>query len=441
MKQRLQVAINTVQSDTQLESGSVALYVMNNKTGEIVFDHNGKVGMTPASAQKVITSAAAFHTLGKDYRYKTELAIAGEINNGTLDGNVYIIGYGDPSLGSWRYASTKEDVVINNWISSLANAGIKKIDGKVYVYDKNWGSQTVPAGWTWDDMGNYYGAGASAFNWRENQYDITLSSGKTGDAVKVVSTTPELFGNTFLNELKAGAAGSGDNAYIYRAPLQYEAFIRGTIPPNQRAFNISGSFPSAAYQLSHTFAAALQRKGFGEQLVGNDKLNNTITSLPATAKIIHTHVSPALDSLSYWFLKKSVNLYGEALVKTIAYEKKKPANTVEGLEIVEDFLKQAGVGKTAARLYDGSGLSPKNRVTAEALTKVMAFAQKQDWYKSFEAGLPDINNLPMKSGTMGGVKSFTGYSGDYIFAIIINNYNGSHASIQQKMWRVLDLLK
>lgn len=441
VSQRLRSAVSNLEADEQVKNGSVGLFLMSSKTGAVLFNHNGRTVMTPASAQKIITSAAAFHVLGKDYRYKTELAIDGKIDKGTLNGDVYIIGFGDPSLGSWRYESTKEDVVMKEWLDAIENAGIKKINGKLYVYDKNWESQTVPSGWTWDDMGNYYGAGASAFNWRENQYDIILSSAKPGDAVQVVSTTPQLYGNTFFNELKAGDAGSGDNAYIFRAPLQYEAFVRGTIPPYQRSFTISGSFPSVAYQLSHTFAAELQSKGFGEQLAGNDKLTTAIKSIPPGAKVIHTHLSPSLDSLSYWFLKKSVNLYGEAFVKTIAFEKTKKSNTNDGVEIVEEVLKLAGVGKTEARLYDGSGLSPKNRVTAEALTKVMAFAQKQPWYKSFAEGLPLINNLKMKSGTMGGVKSFTGYSGDYIFAIIVNNYSGSHADIQRKIWRVLDVLK
>ncbi|WP_207494270.1 D-alanyl-D-alanine carboxypeptidase/D-alanyl-D-alanine endopeptidase [Aridibaculum aurantiacum] len=439
ISQKLQSAVASFEADGQLRNGIVSLYVMNSKTGATVFNHNGRIGLTPASSQKVITSTTALETLGTGYRFKTELAHDGTIANGVLNGNLYVIGYGDPSLGSWRYASTKEEVVMNNWIKAIEAAGIKKINGKVIVYDKNWESQAVPDGWTYDDMGNYYGAGASGFNWRENQYDIKLSSGKPGDAVKVIGTEPMLFGNTFINELTAGPSGSGDNAYIYRAPGQFTAYLRGTIPPGQSSFTISGSMPNAAHHLSHAFSIVLASKGMGEAIAGMDEKADV--KLPAIIKVIHTHLSPPLDSLNYWFLKKSVNLYGEAFLKALDYEKKKVGSTSGGIDVVKKLHQANGIEETALRMYDGSGLSPKNRLTAEALTKAMQYARKQSWFSSFHDGLPDINGMRMKSGTMAGVKSFTGYSGDYIFAIIVNNYNGSHADIQRKMWRVLDVLK
>jgi serine-type D-Ala-D-Ala carboxypeptidase/endopeptidase (penicillin-binding protein 4) len=95
---------------------------------------------------------------------------------------------------------------------------------------------------------------------------------------------------------------------------------------------------------------------------------------------------------------------------------------------------------------DGSGLSPQNRVTAKALTDVMRYAHTRAWYPAFYAALPVYNGIRMKSGTIRGVKSYTGYvkskSGrEYAFAIMVNNFTGSASLINQKIFAVLDLLK
>ncbi len=114
--------------------------------------------------------------------------------------------------------------------------------------------------------------------------------------------------------------------------------------------------------------------------------------------------------------------------------------------VVKRFWKTHDIEPTAMNIIDGSGLSPANRVTPKALVKVMQFATTRPWFKSFYYSLPDINGIKMKSGSIGGVASYTGFikskSGvDYTFAIIVNNYNGSGTAIRKKMWAVLDLLK
>lgn len=97
-------------------------------------------------------------------------------------------------------------------------------------------------------------------------------------------------------------------------------------------------------------------------------------------------------------------------------------------------------------MMDGSGLSPQNRVTTNALVKVMQYARAQKWYASFLDALPEINGIKMKSGSIGGARSYTGYinaaSGkQYTFAFIVNNYDGSSSDVVRKMWKVLDVLK
>ncbi|HEX8357605.1 MAG TPA: D-alanyl-D-alanine carboxypeptidase, partial [Segetibacter sp.] len=185
---KLNEAVRNLEEDSQMKNAILGFYVVEQKTGETFYDKNAQVGLAVASSQKVITSGASLELLGINYRYKTTLAYDGKIENGTLTGDVYLTGTGDPTLGSWRYDGTKEQVVLNKWTAALLGSRIKKVTGYLTAYDKNWESQTTPGGWPWDDIGNYYGAGVSALNWRENQYDLKLKSGsKVGDKVSIVS--------------------------------------------------------------------------------------------------------------------------------------------------------------------------------------------------------------------------------------------------------------
>jgi D-alanyl-D-alanine carboxypeptidase/D-alanyl-D-alanine-endopeptidase (penicillin-binding protein 4) len=435
---RLDKAVKILEEDRQMKNGIIGFYVTD-YTGAVVYEKNAILGLAVASSQKVITSAASLELLGVSFRYKTNLAYNGTIDNGTLNGNIYIIGNGDPTLGSWRYGNTKEQVVLNKWIQSLKQAGIKKLNGNIIGYDKSWDSQSIPGGWIWDDIGNYYGAGASALNWRENQYDLIMKPGsKEGDKVDVLSIEPRLFGVNLTNELKTGKRESGDNAYIYLAPFSKNGFVRGTIPAGKNSFTISGSVPNPAAQLAFVVAEKMQQQGI--KVTPAEVINNVQQALPKVVNVL-TLWSPSLDSINYWLLRKSINLYGEALVKTLGYEKKNQGSTAAGLNIIKSFWKSNGVDTTALNITDGSGLSPGNRVTPAALVKVMQYARSRLWFSSFYNALPEINGIKMKSGSIGGVRSFTGYKGNYTFAIVVNNYNGSSEGIVRKMYKVLDVLK
>jgi D-alanyl-D-alanine carboxypeptidase/D-alanyl-D-alanine-endopeptidase (penicillin-binding protein 4) len=436
ISKKLKDAIKNLESDEQMQSGFVGFYVVKQKDGAVVLNENGSIGLPVASSQKVITSVASLEMLGADYHYKTILNYDGEIVNSTLDGNIYLSGFGDPTLGSWRYNTTKDNVILNKWIRAIEDAGIKQINGNILVSDNDWETQTIPGGWIWDDIGNYYGAGVAAINWHENQYDLKLRSGNKGDNVSIVSINPTLYGVTLNNELKAGKAGSGDNAYIYLPPYATIGFIRGTIPPGETAFTVSGSFPDPIRELIAVFTGELEKRGIE---VKQNKIERD--SKAASLTELSTHLSPSLDSINYWFLRKSINLYGEALVKTIGFEKKKEGSTEAGLNIIRSFWKERGIEPTSINMADGSGLSPTNRVTAEALVKVMQYARNQAYFSTFYNALPEFNEIKMKSGSMGGVRSFTGYVNGYTFAIVVNNYNGSSSEMIKKMYKVLNLLK
>ena len=145
--------------------------------GNKIFSLNPQYGLAPASTQKIFTAIAAFSLLGNDFTYKTEIGYNGKIDDGILKGDIIIKGYGDPTLGSWRYAQTKPDSILNFFTTAIKNAGIKKINGNIFLDDGVFNYNALPGGYIWDDMGNYYGSGIWAINWRENQYDLILKPG------------------------------------------------------------------------------------------------------------------------------------------------------------------------------------------------------------------------------------------------------------------------
>ncbi len=445
ISQKLDAAINKLQADSQFKHGIISLYVVD-KTGNVIYDKNSQTGLAPASCQKVVTAVTAFELLGKDYTYKTKLGYDGKIDSGILKGNIYVVGSGDPTLGSWRYSSTKENLVLANFNKAIKAKGILRLKGLVLGDDRLWGTQRIPDGWIWQDIGNYYGAGASALNWRENQYDLILKSGNNfGDPVQIKSTRPKILpGIHLINELTSAEKGSGDNAYIYLAPDADAGFVRGTIPVNEDSFVISGSMPDGGKLLASTiYKNIVPEKLYPDNNINYLKVKSKWNN-PDT--IFYTHTSPTLDSIMYWFLKKSINLYGEALVKTIGYEKAKNGSTDAGIKVVRNFWNDKGIERSSLKIIDGSGLSPANRVTTKALVTVMQYAKDQSWFSSFYYDLPEINGIKMKDGYINGVRSYTGYikskeGTGYTFSFIINNFDSSASTVREKMWKVLDLLK
>lgn len=451
IEQKLMTAVKQLEADSQLRHAIVGFAVADAKTGKLIFERNGETGLAAASTQKILTSIASLELLGKDFRYKTELGYDGTIRETTLTGNLFVRGYGDPSFGSWRYSSTRPEVIRKQFLQAMEKNNIRTIGNAVVIDDSRFDVQSLPDGWIWQDIGNYYGAGSGAVNWRENQYDLVLKAGdKPGDPVTILSNGLDALEKpALINELKTGERGSGDNAYIYLSPLGGFGYLRGTIPAGENNFKISGSVPFPSLYFGKELDSWLPRARTPDKyrVVAATHEQFTGGSIPLkNPTVIYTYYSPALDSINYWFMRRSINLYGEALIKTIAYEQTGTGSTDTGVRIVRDFWAQKGIDKSAINIIDGSGLSPQNRITANALVKALLFARSRPWYASFYESLPLYNGMKLKSGSIGGARAFAGYhtsaSGkEYVTAIIVNNYAGSSGEMVKKMYKLLDQLK
>jgi len=461
----LQDAYLKFENDSQLSNAISSLYVVNANTGEVIFDKNSKVGLPTASTLKIITAATAYELLGRNFRYETEFGYKGTVQQGNLKGLLYLVADGDPTFGSWRFASTKENVIIKNIQESLRKAGIKNdsLHPTHLVLDiSRYSDELYNDGWIWQDLANYYGVSSCALNWRENQFDAIITPGvRAGDEVKNIRLSPAYVERRLSTswEVKTGEKNSGDNSYFYLAPGEFgtEYFLRltGTIPAGVDSFVVSASHPNPVLYFTESLLSNPPQNDiekhslyslFGRLTYLRTNNSSFITGYSDKPSTLYKHFSPSLDSIIYWFLKKSINLYGEALIKTFAYQKNGFGETDKGVEIVKNFWKGKGIAPTELNIVDGSGLSPLNRVTTHAQVMVLKYARGQSWFNGYYNAFPEYNGMKMKSGTINGVKGFCGYQkskegNEYIFSFLVNNYNGPSSSLVQKMYKVLDELK
>ncbi|MBS7564017.1 D-alanyl-D-alanine carboxypeptidase/D-alanyl-D-alanine-endopeptidase [Mucilaginibacter sp. Bleaf8] len=448
LQQNLQTAFNRLQQDSQCKYASISLTVLDAQTGETVFTANPDMGLAPASTLKTVTSITAFNLLGKNYQYQTQLGYSGSIDaNGVLNGDVIIKGGGDPTLASWRWASTKENVILSRMVAALKQAGIKQVNGRIVGDDSLFDTQSVPDGWIWQDMGTYYGAGTSALCWRENSFDVKYQIGPVGSLVSVIRTVPDMPYFSFKSEVKSGPAGSGDQSYPYLPVGNKMMYIRGHYAVDKTKKTIGVALPDPAYDAAWRLSDTLKRIGINVTKEPESSITLTSRSepLPVQASSLTTIQSPVLSQIVHWLNRESINLYAEQLLKTLALQSHNTVSTQSGVETLQNFWKVRGIDVNSLRIYDGSGLSPGNRVTTSAVARILQSAVGQDWYPAFYESLPLYNNMKMKSGTIGGVVAYAGYQTHdgrrLCFSVMINNYNGSTTIMRQKLFKVLDELK
>jgi D-alanyl-D-alanine carboxypeptidase/D-alanyl-D-alanine-endopeptidase (penicillin-binding protein 4) len=449
LKQNLEKAYAHFEQDKQLNYGISSLAVINASTGELIFSKNGTTGLAPASTLKTITAATALALLGENFTWETILGYSGDIVQGTLTGDLILKGGGDPTLGCSRYAQTTKNVLFEKWINAIRQTGIKKINGRVLVDDRLFGTQTLPEGWIWQDIGNYFGAGASSVSWNENQFGLIFQpAATTGSPTKLLHSEPQIPYLKIINEVKTGEPGSGDNVYAYSAPYSDIIYLRGTYASDLKK-TILISIPDPAFEIAFRLQDTLKQLGIQTTNTPSTarRLIADHIQVADSCRIISVHQSPRLKQVIDPFNQKSINLYGEILIKTLAWKQGRTISTAEGVNIVKDYwTNKLGININAMNITDGSGLSPATRITTESIAKILASAKNEPWFNTLYQSLPINNNMKMKSGSIHDVLAYAGYqpnvNGTFLaFSFIINNYNGNTALIRQKMFSVLNTLK
>jgi D-alanyl-D-alanine carboxypeptidase/D-alanyl-D-alanine-endopeptidase (penicillin-binding protein 4) len=455
---KIQPALEVFISDTELKNASVSITVMEIETGSTIASYNSERSLIPASSLKTVTTATALSVLGVDYRYKTELQYTGSIDEvGTLHGDLYIKGYGDPTLGTeWLDQADDMPTVLAKFTAAVQAAGIKKIDGHVIGDGSFFPSSPVASTWQWEDMGNYYGAGAFGLNLHENWYWLDFQQNAQLDSTpQVKSVRPEVPVVFIENLVTSAPRGTGDNAYIYGAPFRHHVTIRGTIPVGSGTFTIKGSVPDAVLFTAHQVTERLKNAGI--EITGLPRSIFTPTN-EAERKIFYTHNSPELRDIVWEANHESVNLYCEVMLKTLGLTLKNNSDYDVAVDAVKEYWEAKGLRTDGMRLRDGSGLSSRTNVTSRQMAGILRLIAKDDtifpvFYESLSTGAEGtlkgmfkgtkaFTNIRAKSGSMTGVRSYTGYAkaanGKLLsFSIIANNFTCKSSLMRKKMEKLM----
>ncbi|WP_167619841.1 D-alanyl-D-alanine carboxypeptidase/D-alanyl-D-alanine-endopeptidase [Maribellus sediminis] len=452
-QQSFEKSLQDVLSKPEYQNASVGILVNDLESGKELFGLNAEKLLIPASTMKLITTASAIRILGDDYRFETNIGYTGKVNrNKVLKGDLVLTGGADPALGS-EYFQNHYFHFLQNWAQQVKNAGIEKIEGNLVLDASIYDSEKIPATWIWEDMGNYYGAGASAFTVYDNMFRITFRSPATvGSPTKIIATYPKIDGMTIKNEVLS-ANDKRDNAYVFGSPLDKTRVIRGTIPANRRAFTIRAAMQHPEVALAADLQQALLEKGIfisGEVLfesVDQRKLQN-----------IFIQESPTLAEITKVLNYESVNLFAEHFLKQLAVEKYGIGNREKGIELVKKYWQDKGLSADAIFMEDGSGLSHFNAVSPAFFVDLMTNMAND---KGFVASLPEAGEgtlysfskanfpgrtLQAKSGSMTRVRCYSGYlkadSGkQLVFSIMFNHFSGSHYNLTKEIEDLLLVLK
>jgi serine-type D-Ala-D-Ala carboxypeptidase/endopeptidase (penicillin-binding protein 4) len=456
-------AITKFTNDVDLSNAGISISVMDVQTGVMIASYNPDRVLTPASSMKVVTTGTALAVLSPDYVFKTEIQYDGLFNfqTGVLDGNIYLKGFGDPTLGSLEMANVANlNTVMSQFASAIDNVGIKKINGRM-VGDGSFfqGVDGIGTTWQWDDIGNYYGAGAYGLNINENYYFLNLQQVPLlGMQPKILGTDPFLPEVTFNNRLTSAATGTGDNSLIFTPPLNDESIVRGTIPIGSSIFKVKGSMPDPVFTAAYFLQQKLKtdyKTIFKKAAANFEDLNDPI--LPR--KTIYTQYSPKLSAIVDRTNLESINLYAETMLRTIGQTQSNTGTPSAGIDAVKNYWLSKGIDLKGFFMEDGSGLSARNAVSSKHLASILrAISNENTISATFYASLPKagetgtlknmfkgtkaVGKLRAKSGSMTRVRSYSGFvtranGKQWSFSIIVNNYTCSSSDIKLKLQELM----
>ena len=432
-----------------MRGASFSLVVKDVQEGRTVYCYDTDRLQSPASVLKTIATATALEILGEDYRYPTTLEYDGILESGTLEGNLYIKGSGDPSLGSSHFAPG-QNKFLSTWIAALQKAGIKHITGSVISDESIFDTEGVSIKWLREDMGNYYAPGSYGISIFDNMYKLSLQTGAAGTRPVLKGTEPDIPFIRFKNYLKA-APVSSDSAYIIGAPLDDVRYLYGVLPANREAYVLKGDIPDPALYLARYLTDQLQQKGIrvdGSPSCYRIEVEENRWKKGERKEIVTTY-SPTLREIASVCNHVSHNLYADALVKTVGLQYKPRRNEMissfgRGVQVVKEYWEKKGLDVFPLRMNDGSGLAPADKVSAGFMGELLVYmATESAVSDAFIASLPQagiegsVRNFlkgsklqgkaHLKSGGITGVRSYAGYitkdGKTYAVAVFSNNYS------------------
>ena len=443
------VPVKRLLQSPYLRGASFSLIVRDVQEGKTVYSYDTDRLQSPASVLKTVATATALEILGEDYRYPTTLEYDGTLKDGTLQGNLYIKGSGDPSLGSSHFAP-EQNKFLATWIAALQKAGIRHVTGSVISDESIFDTEGASIKWLREDMGNYYAPGSYGLSVFDNMYKLSLQTGAAGTRPALKGTEPDIPFIRFKNYLKA-APVSSDSAYIIGAPLDDVRYLYGVLPANREAYVLKGDIPDPALYLARYLTTQLQQKGIrvdGAPSCYRIEAEENRWKKGERQEIVTTY-SPTLREVASVCNHVSHNLYADALLKTVGLQYKPRRNEVvssfgRGVRVVKEYWEKKGLNVFPLRMNDGSGLAPADKVSAGFMGELLVYmATESAVSDAFIASLPQagvegsVRNFlkgsklqgkaRLKSGGITGVRSYAGYitkdGKTYAVAVFSNNYS------------------
>ena len=453
--------------------GAVVGVMVQDMSGHVVAQREAGRRMVPASNLKLITTGTALHALGPDFRFETGIGYTGEVDaDGTLHGDVYIVGGGDPTIGVADTVAVKPGALFWRWKSLLKDAGISRIDGRIIGDGRAYEGHLENQSWSYDDTGTYYGAGCNALSFYENAIDYAVSAGVEGEPVKVVQRYPETPWMHFGNLTSTGPKGTGNSLYLYTTDLAPYAEMRGTFAVDRKqklehfankygaltcAYYFWQNLRSTGWAISGGYAD-IDRGGYvrGRDFVPMDKAG--------TPKIAGKSESPVLSRIVRQTNVLSDNFYAEAMFRQMG-ERASGVAVYDSCRVaVTEVLESLVPGSLdGLRIEDGSGLSRLNTVSPAFLVDFLRAMTRSRGFNAFLASLPKpgegtvatlLPKLPaekkarvrVKSGSMDGVLCYSGYILDenknpkFVFSLMVNGATAKTAVLRDTLGALIETM-
>lgn len=427
-KELVDINVNTMMTDPVLKNATWGFVVYDPKTKKVISSYNENTPLVPASTTKLLTTETAMSMLGENYRWNTQLEYSGSVDeNGVLNGNLYIVGSGDPSLGTNKAGAWAYRDIISDFKEGLSREGIKKVNGDIIIQTALFKGNIskLPENVVWLENNNYY-----------------LPAG----------TTREINPANEKLIVKKSAGFSTEKKFFYVSPYNNQMVYADKYEGDGI---LTTKLPDAPAYLANTFRTTLVKGG----IPVTGKVTPKMTDAnPEGRKLISTYKSPTLGDIIYYTNQHSDNGLAEALLKTVGFQRLGDQTTESGRKVVTEHLKNEGFDMMGLNYIDGSGLSRSNNVTPISQVKFLTSLMDEKYYKTYFNSLPVggqsgtlkrmFNGLGngqvfAKTGTLNKVKTLAGYmktntGKTLVFSLMVNNYAGSVDMVKKRMEKILE---
>ncbi|MGE3277432.1 MAG: D-alanyl-D-alanine carboxypeptidase/D-alanyl-D-alanine-endopeptidase [Vicinamibacterales bacterium] len=446
-------------TDATVDHAQWAVHVYSLQHAETLYSLNAFQLMVPASTEKLFTVAAAAATLGWDYRYTTRILATGPVGaGGTLDGDLVVVGNGDPTINPrhperWR--------AFDDWAAALSARGIRIVNGRLIGDDRAFAEPGWGAGWAWDDLQYGYAAPVGALQYHENAVEVTVGPGMGPGNRAIITTAPFGSGLIVDHDVVTVPESGETKITLSRVPGTIFLGVHGTVVTGSAPVTLSAAVDNPTRLYLNALREALARHGVfvaaGTADIGE------LAQPPdlSTATELLVDRSPPLSEIADVLLKWSRNLYAETLLYSMA-PVGAPATPEGGLDTLRETLRPWSVLPDFFVPRDGSGLSRYDMVTADSLVWLLTYmwadpALDETMRTSLPvAGVsgtlanrledtPAAGRVLAKTGSMTGVRTLAGYlttlDGEPLaFAIMVNNYRVPGAEIDRRIDQALERL-